>query len=347
MMEDSRPERIAFLSGIMPDHLYHVSSTWLEAIGAPPPLMYELQAEIDGLNTAGAGAKQLFGSDQLPIYDIANADVIFSFGSNFLETWQSPVSYSVDYGVFRQGQTGGRGFFAQFEPRLSATAASADQWIPNRPGTEGLIALALGRIIVEERLGATGTFGQSYARMYSGVSVQTLANASGVSADELYRLANILAGADRPVVIPGGAPSGHVNATGSYQAIQALNLVLTRLGRRGGIFLTQRRPGETFTERPHPNSYGDVLDLIKRMASGKVDLLLISGANPAYELPSSAEFVEALKNVKSVVSFNSFVDETGLRSDLILPDDSYLESWGYQVVSPGADRPAVSGRSSK
>ena len=50
-------------------------------------------------------------TEQLPVYDIANADMIFSFGANFLETWQSPVSYSRAFGEFRQGQSGGRGFF--------------------------------------------------------------------------------------------------------------------------------------------------------------------------------------------------------------------------------------------
>ncbi|HEX9090019.1 MAG TPA: molybdopterin dinucleotide binding domain-containing protein, partial [Anaerolineales bacterium] len=37
-----------------------------------------------------------------------------------------------------------------------------------------------------------------------------------------------------------------------------------------------------------------------------------------------------------------FVDETAMWADLILPDHTYLESWGYQVPSPGADRPVVS-----
>jgi anaerobic selenocysteine-containing dehydrogenase len=32
-----------------------------------------------------------------------------------------------------------------------------------------------------------------------------------------------------------------------------------------------------------------------------------------------------------VVSFSLFVDETAVWADLILPDHTYLESWGFQV----------------
>ena len=31
-----------------------------------------------------------------------------------------------------------------------------------------------------------------------------------------------------------------------------------------------------------------------------------------------------------------------MQADLILPDHSYLESWGYQITAPAGDRPAIS-----
>ena len=47
----------------------------------------------------------------------------------------------------RQGHTGKRGYLVQFEPRMSQTAVVADEWIPVAPGTEGLVALAIGRLV--------------------------------------------------------------------------------------------------------------------------------------------------------------------------------------------------------
>lgn len=334
------PARIAFLGGVLPDSLYLLVSRWLEALGAPPPVMFDLLTALDGRSTSAQVATTLYGSSQLPVYDIANANTIFSFGANLLETWESPVAYGYAFGQFRQGQTGGRGFFAQFEPRLSATAALADEWIPIRPGTEGLVALAMGRIIVEQ--GLAGAFGRSQAHLYQQVDVGTLAEAADVSVETLQRLATIFARSDRPVAIPGGLPAGQSNGYDAYLAVQALNFIVRRLGVPGGVYLTPPTPAETLPAAPPPDPFSTVQSLIAKMKAGTVDLLLIHGANPVFELPPAAGFAEALAQVPFVVSFYPFVNETAVQSDLILPDHTYLESWGYQVLSPGTDRPAVS-----
>ncbi len=338
----SNPSRLAFLSNLMPDHLHYLVSRFLETIGAPPPIMFDLLSAFGGRSTTIQGSETLFGIPQHPVYDIRNADVIFSFGANFLETWESPVAYNHAFGEFRQGQTGGRGFFVHFEPRLSATAASADEWVPLRPGTDGLVALALGRIIVERNLGAVGAFTQQEANLYLDVDIGAIADASGVSAEKLERLANIFASADRPLAIPGGYALGHQNSHAAFQAIQALNLILQRYGQNGGVFLSQPVPVDTMPSAGAPASFESVQRLIERMQAGEVDLLLIHGANPVFELPASTGFVEAIRQVPFVVSFSPFVDETALYADLILPDHTYLEAWGYQIPSPGADRPVVS-----
>jgi anaerobic selenocysteine-containing dehydrogenase len=71
------------------------------------------------------------------------------------------------------------------------------------------------------------------------------------------------------------------------------------------------------------------------MNGGDVKVLLVHGANPAYDLPQDAGFVAALDNVETVISFNVLVDETSVQADYILPDRVYLEGWGYEVARPG------------
>jgi len=335
----SNPARLTFLGGLMPDHLYDLVNRWLEALGSPAPLMFDLLTAFEGRASIIQASEALFGTPQYPIYDIQNANLIFSFGANFLETWGSPVSYTHAFGEFRQGQSGGRGFFVQFESRLSSTAALADEWVPLRPGTDGLVALAIGRILIENRL---SNFTQKEADLYQDVEVGVLADASGVSAEKLEKLANLLASANRPLAIPGGYPLGQQNGHAAFQAIQALNLILMRFGQSGGVFLSSPVPANTLTSAGPPSSFRSVQSLIQRMKSGEVDLLFIYGANPLFELPAAAGFAEAIRQVPYVVSFSPFVDETAVWSDLILPDHTYLEGWGYQIPSPGADRPAVS-----
>jgi len=328
---------MAFLGDLMPDNLHHLVNLWLEAMGAPPPIMFDLLTALEGRSSIIQASETLFGVPQYPVYDIQNADVIFSFGANFLESWGSPVKYNHAFGEFR-GQPGGRGFFVQFESRLSATAASADEWVPLRPGMDGLVALAIGRIILENRLSA---FTQEQADLYQDVDVNSLAESTGISVKKLERLANIIASANRPLVIPGGYPLGQQNGQAAFQAIQALNLILGRFGQRGGVFLSPPVPVDTLPSAGAPDSFQSMQHLIERMSSGEVDLLLIHGTNPIFELPAAAGFLEAIRRVPFVVSFSSFVDETAVWADLILPDHTYLEAWGYQIPSPGADRPIV------
>ena len=337
----SDPMRIAFLGSMLPDHLNMLVNRWLAALGAQPAINYDLLTALEGRTTTIQATKELFGISSYPIYDIKNADVIFSFGANFLETWGSPVSYNHAYGEFRQGQLGGRGYFAQFEPRLSATGAVADEWIPIKPGTDGLVALAIGRIIIENNLGRVGAFMQNEAALFQNADVGSLAEATGLSAEALERLARIFASGDRALAIPGGYPLGQKNGLDSFRVIQSLNLILRRFGQRGGVYLSSPLPVETLPSAEAPSTFTEVEALISRMKAGKIDLLMIHGANPLFELPTSAGFADAILNVPYVISFNSFIDETAVWSDIVLPDHTYLEAWGYQVPTPGADRPVV------
>lgn len=337
----STPNRVAFLGGLLPSHLYILSTRLLNSIGAESPIIYDLHSALEGRYSTLKLSETLFGSPELPIYDLANAEVIYSFGANFLETWMSPVSQSHAYGNMRQGQFGGRGFLVQFEPRLSATAASADEWVPLKPGVEGYVALAIGRIIVEERLGNVGSH-RPYAGLYQNIDVREMAAASQVPAEDLNRLARIFANADQAMAIPGGGLSGQSNGQASMLAIQTLNLLVAQFGKVGGIFLSQPGPTAAYRQNPKVDSFGNVTDLVDRMQAGEIDLLLVHGTNPVFELPASTGFAEAIARVPYVISFSSFVDETTMHADLVLPDHTYLESWGHEVPSPGSGKPTVS-----
>ena len=79
----------------------------------------------------------VFGQERLPVFDIKECKYLLSFGADFLSTWLSPVKYSRGYGELRQG-SGRRGLHVQVDPRFSMTAANADEWVPVRPGGEGV-----------------------------------------------------------------------------------------------------------------------------------------------------------------------------------------------------------------
>ena len=129
-----------------------------------------------------------FGTEQMPYYDIKNADMLMSFGADYLGTWISPVHHSLGYGHLRQGRQGRRGKTVQVEPRMSLSGANADEWIAARPGTEGLLALGLAHAIVSQDL-YDGSDRDDWSDALQAYSPAVVAAATDVSEDTILRLA--------------------------------------------------------------------------------------------------------------------------------------------------------------
>lgn len=319
----------AFLLGGAPDHLFDLVSEIAAAAGAPAPVRYSTLAMFEGRATLIEASRRVFGQARVPFFDVANSDVVFSFGANFLEEWLSPLTYSRHFSRMRSNPRG-RGRLIVFEPRQSVTSGSADEWVPVIPGSEGIVALALARLIAEAQ-------GQPAPAPFEGFDLATVEETTGVSLNRLRSLAAVFVEARQAVALPGGNALGHANGLEAALAILSLNRFSN--GRPVAFVPSD----EEEAEEPVPGSLQQVQDLIERMNSGEVQALFIHGVNPVFELPPALGFADALGNVPLVVSFASFPDETALASDYVLPDHTGLESFGYQRVLPGADRPIISG----
>ena len=334
-LTNNQPGEVAFMMGMAPDHLFDLVTEITSSLGSPTPLRYSAHEIFDARRTLVEASRLVFAKPSLPYFDLGNASVVFSFGANFLETYLSPLAYARGYAAMRQGHSTRRSILIQFEPRLSQTAAKADEWIPVAPGSEGPVALALGRLVAEGRGGAI-------PKAFLDVDVDAVASSSGVSQETLRRLATLFAGSDHSLAIPGGSALGQTNGLETVQAILILNGLVNNLGQPGGVFLTPAVP--VHPEIPGtPNPITGVSDLVKRMNDGKIKVLFVHGINPIFELPAALGFEAALAYVPLVISFASFPDETAEMADYIFPDHTGLEAWGYQRSLTGGDRPVISG----
>lgn len=321
------PGQIAFLMGLAPDHLYDLVVELTDSIGAPQPIRYSALSAFEGRMTLQEAANRTFGKPALPYFDLANAEVVFSFGASFLETWLSPVSYSAAYGDMRQARPTRRGYLVAFEPRQSMTAGNADEWIPIKPGSEGILALALSKLVAEAQ-------GSPVPETAKSVSLAAAVEASGVDDGKLRELAALFASSQHSLAIPGGNAIGQVEGLAIAQAILQLNGQIGNTGVPGGVYLTN------FEQTP--SNLEGVKSLVQKMNASQVQVLFVHGVNPVFELPKALGFEEALAKVPLVISFASFPDETAMASDYVLPDHTPLESFGYQRLLAGADRPVYS-----
>jgi anaerobic selenocysteine-containing dehydrogenase len=322
-------------------HVYDLFKRFTGAIGAPAPVVFDLYTSMNGYSALEKTGQTLFNQPKLPLYDIAQADMIFSFGANFLGSWLSQVRYGADYGHFRSQPIGKRGYLVQFEPRMTMTGVKADRWIGIKPGTEGMVAQAIIRLIADNKFGPPERLGRALV-MAGKVDVNQVAAASEIPVEELTRLARVFANAAHPLAIPGAILTGYANAGDLLMAIETLNLVAGTAGQAGGISPSPDSPLSGFV-KPQISPLSDIQALLEKMKNGEIKVLLVHGANPVFDLPANAGVGQGFK-VPYVVSFNPMVDETAVWSDLILPDRTYLEAWGYEVTSPGFGMPAISGQ---
>ncbi|HZM87141.1 MAG TPA: molybdopterin-dependent oxidoreductase [Blastocatellia bacterium] len=310
----------------------HVAGRFMQAyrqllFAWPPNAGLELEGSIDLPGFVKLG-------EAIP--DISNTTYLVSFAARFLETWKSPVMFSQAYGEFRSTRAKSRGRFIHVEPRLSLTAANADEWIPAAPGSEALVALAMVQVIIREGLSKVPVSDHS-RQMLDEFSPETNASMTGVPAERIIRVAREFAKAERPLAI------GDLRSPAGY-AVHLLNAIVENLNKPGGILLVEGEresyspfkvpgnglilPGESDDKNQKPNSLSvPLIERFAQLAEQPPRMMMIHGYNPLLGRGRRDGF----PGFPFIVTFSSFMDEASEAADLILPDHSYLERWDVQT----------------
>ena len=331
LAEAGNPDRIAVVTPLLSGTLDALVDRWAAAVGGARRLRYEAFA-YEPLRAAHEIA---FERAAVPYHDFGRADLIVSFGADFLETWLSTVSHARAYADARRPGNGRTARAVHFESRLSLTASSADEWIRIEPGAEGAVAAAMVRTIVEEgRVQAADITGEDLTRIRTLVAGWTPAAAaarSGVPAGRIVQLARAFsdpgAGPGRTLAAGGGVAVSGPNATETQVAVALLNYVA------GNVGATVRFAQDGLWDKA--STCADLLDLADAMRDGAIELLILHQVNPVHTLPGAADFAAALDAVPFVAATSSWPDETTARADLILPAHTPLESWGDHRPAAG------------
>ncbi|WP_045687820.1 TAT-variant-translocated molybdopterin oxidoreductase [Hymenobacter sp. AT01-02] len=228
----------------------------------------------------------------LPAYDFSKASVIVSFGADFLGTWLSPVEYAQQYitnrKVSSEKKTMSKHY--QFESGLSLTGSNADVRVAIKPSQEGQAVLKLYNLVVGG--GATSTYEEG--------KTQPLAEA----ADRLRKAGS----------------SGLVVSGSNDPAVQTL------------VAAINRTLGSAAVDVANPSfiRQGDdarMSTLIADMNAGRVGTVIFYHANPVFNHPMGEQVLSGLKKVKTTISLNDRLDETGSQCTYAVPDHHFLESW--------------------
>ncbi|MHC4597370.1 MAG: molybdopterin-containing oxidoreductase family protein [Planctomycetota bacterium] len=227
-----------------------------------------------------------------------------------------------------------RPFMITVSARMTRTAGWSDEWIPVPPGSEGVVACAVARNLLQ--FGGTGRIVDQHANATLGEIQATLEPytpdrvkaVTGLTEGKVNKIGEVFRRPGAAVAVAGPEVTGSANGFETQRAIDVLNLI------RGYV---QYGPGKVLPGAPgwftgrYPGSDGRAV--YQGLLDGKqpLDLLVLHDTDPAHDAPEPARIVTALTDpgkVKCLVACTTTPSRTSELADIVLPAATALETWG-------------------
>jgi len=316
-------------------------------------------------------AQELTWGKHYDNWDFDNTKYVVNFGSNCMEAHTNgiPVGQRLIEAVIAREVK-----LITFDVRISNTAAKSTEWVPVKPGTDGAIALAMCREIMNTGLYDKDFFkyikatkdpnastDQKVAELKKHLAKYTpewAEKISGVPAAKIKSIALELAKTKPACVISYRGAVAHYNGTDTERAIQMLAAITGNIDNPGGrcrgvgakwkypkgpkapktagLKVTHGFKGEI--AYPTHGANHQVLKMIKDGKAGRPEIYMWYCYTPVYANGECQENIDILKDenlIPFTVAVNAYYDESTALADLILPNPSYLEWWDYEdMVSP-------------
>lgn len=312
-------------------------------------------------------AQELTWGKHYDNWDFDNTKYVLNFGSGVLEchTNHIPTSQRLMDAIVDRGVK-----MVTFDVRISNTAAKSTEWLPVKPGSDGAIALAMCREIMNEGLydkeffkfikatdNPNSSTEEKVAALKKHLSQYTpewAEKISGVPAAKIKEIALEFAKTKPAVVISYRGAVAHYNGNDTERAIQMLAAITGNIDNPGGrcraVGAKWKRPkgakkvpkakklkiadgfkGQAAYPTHHINH--QILKVIKEGSHGRPEIYMWYCYTPVYANGEVQENIDILRDeslIPYTVNVNAYYDESAVYADLILPNPSYLEWWDWE-----------------
>ena len=256
-------------------------------------ITYDAISEDAALNAF----EMAYGERALADYNFEKAELIVSFGADFLSDWQGG-GYDAGYSKGRVPKEGKMSRHIQFEANMSLSGANADQRVPLKPS--------------EQKKALAALYGKlNNSRVSTDLSESVMAMVDQTAA-EIRNMGS------KAVVVTG------LDDVDAQSVVLAINQML------GSEAFDTKAP-----KYVRQGNAAAVQQLISDMKAGNVGLLVMDGVNPMYTLPNASDFAEGLEKVDLSVTFSTNWNETTERTQFAAAANHFLESWGDAEFKKG------------
>jgi len=265
-------------------------------------------------------------------YDLANTNCLVIWGCDPLSSNRQVPAAIAKFGAIME-----RGSVICVDPRLSASAAKAHEWLPLKPGTDGALVSAIAHVILTEGLWSrefVGDFKDGKNLFKAGQTVDEAAFAEKetnglvkwwnfelkdktpawgeketlIPKAQIIRAARIMGkAAPKTAVWMGPGAAMHPRGTYSAMGVHALNGLLGSVDNEGGVLRSQKVPTASF---PKYDSFED--EIAKKFSKekkldgrGAKDMPAMMNAKPGSGVVTNNVANGMLKNPDAVKVFIS------------------------------------------
>ncbi len=255
------------------------------------------------------------------------------------------------------------------DSRETSFGRICDEWIGVKPGTELAFLLGVAGELVrtghynKDFVAANANGFDQFAAAMKGYTLDWAAETTGAETTQISQVAaNLWANAPAAFVdMPwaGTLGSGFANSVDTVRMIYLINAILGCFNQKGGWlfpnapFVSDEMLAEKgipqlttdasiITYADAPLVWGDsIIAAFEQMQAGNLTQMIVVEGNPVLDVSNGNGVKEALGKLDLLVVLDSFMTETALLADYVLPLSTFLERTDTIVTASGAN--AVAG----
>jgi anaerobic selenocysteine-containing dehydrogenase len=275
-----------------------------------------------------------------PPWDLAHARLIIFWGKNAAETNIHQMCF-VDQALDRGAR------LVVIDPRRTQTSERAELLVQPRPGTDGYLALAVARVLVEqgnidgEFVAAHVQGHEEFAQMVRERTVAEAARICDVPSAAIERLAGLLGSIKPATICAGFGMQRYTNSGQTMRALIALCAITGNIGNPGAGWVYANLQTQVFGGDRDPIAFfppeepdGVVRVSVSTARLGRdmqaqtdppLKFAWVERGNPLAQNPETHVVRQAFRSLEFRVVVEQFMTDTAREADIILPAKSMFE----------------------
>jgi anaerobic selenocysteine-containing dehydrogenase len=273
-------------------------------------------------------------------WDLGNARLIIYWGKNAAET-------NIQEMIFIDKALEKGAIVVSIDPRRTQTSEKASLLIQPKPGTDGALALAIAKILIENKQ-CDKEFIEKYVLGFEeftdslkSLSLSKLSEICGVGESYINQLANLMANIKPMTIIPGYGLQRFSNGGQTMRCILALSVITGNIGTKGAcwhyanlqsyVFDTVKEPMSYFPPEKPDGIFRRSISMAKLgedMISAKdpeLKMIWVERGNPITQNPDTNTILKAFGKMEFKVVVDQFMTDTAFVADVILPAKNMFE----------------------